>query len=351
MDPVPDNGGDRPMELARTLIGQSAAMRRVRELLEKAAATDVTILLTGPTGSGKEVAARMVRYLSRRRKGPFVPVNCGALPPELLESELFGHEKGAFTGALTRRAGRFELAHQGTLFLDEVGDMPAAMQVRMLRVLQERVVDRVGGCEPVRVDVRLVAAAQHDLAALCEQGRFRPDLYYRLNLFPIAMPALAERREDIPLLVAELERRARATFGFGIGLTAGAIDLLCENDWPGNVRELANVIERLAVLFPDEVADADKVQACLGRRSRSDANERAPRVNLKDEVAQLEARLIRGALAACDGVVELAAQRLGLRRTTLVEKIKRLRDAGLLPAGGHHVADDDDAGLAVGVAS
>ncbi|WP_252345752.1 sigma 54-interacting transcriptional regulator, partial [Shewanella indica] len=194
-------------KLFRSLVGRSEGIANVRHLINQVAGSDATVLVLGPSGTGKEVVARNIHYLSERRDGPFIPVNCGAIPPELLESELFGHEKGSFTGAISSRKGRFELAEGGTLFLDEIGDMPLQMQVKLLRVLQERVFERVGGNKAINADVRVVAATHRNLETMIEEGEFREDLFYRLNVFPIEMPPLSERRDDIPLLLQELVSR------------------------------------------------------------------------------------------------------------------------------------------------
>ncbi len=230
--------------------GDSAAMRELRALIERVAPTEATVLVLGESGTGKELVARHLHELSARAAGPFVPVNCGAIPPELLESELFGHEKGAFTGALTARVGRFEYAAGGTLFLDEIGDMPAPMQVKLLRVLQERCFERVGGNRSIRCDVRIVAATHRDLDAAIGAGTFREDLYYRLNVFPLRVPALRERIEDLPALIEQLGARRRAEGGRAPQLARATVATLARHDWRGNVRELQNLLERLAILHP-----------------------------------------------------------------------------------------------------
>jgi len=250
-------GGSRSLELFRNLGGTSKAVVEVRRLIEQVAGTDTSVLLLGESGTGKEVVARNVHYQSKRRYKPFVPVNCGAIPPDLLESELFGHEKGAFTGAIGSRIGRFEMAVGGTLFLDEIGDMPLAMQVKLLRVLQEQTFERVGGNRSLTVDVRIVAATHSNLEDAIVAGRFRDDLYYRLNVFPIDMPPLRARFEDLPLLVNDLINRLEHEKRGSIRLTPAALDSLCHYHWPGNVRELANLMERLVVLYPYGVVDLD----------------------------------------------------------------------------------------------
>ncbi len=331
----------RSLELFRSLTGDSPAIRRTRKLIEQVADTDVTVLILGESGTGKEVIARNLHYRSSRRHKPFVPVNCGAIPGELLESELFGHEKGAFTGALSARQGRFEMAEGGTLFLDEIGDMPLAMQVKLLRVLQERCFERVGGNRTIHCDVRVIAATHRDLEAEIKAGRFREDLYYRLNVFPIEVPALRERREDIPALVADLIARIENEKRGSVRLTAAALETLKRYDWPGNVRELANLIERLAVLYPYGVVDvADLPEKILRRIGETPVPQpaavpvlRPPAagaptlpeegLDLKAHLSSLERELIRQALEECNGVVAHAAKRLKMRRTTLVEKLRK----------------------------
>ncbi|MBR9805383.1 sigma-54-dependent Fis family transcriptional regulator, partial [bacterium] len=242
--------GNRDPLLFRSLVGTSRNIRHVRELMAQVADKDVTVLITGESGTGKEVVARNLHYHSPRGKQPFVPVNCGAIPPELLESELFGHEKGAFTGAITSRAGRFEMANGGTLFLDEIGDMPLNMQVKILRVLQERSYERVGGNKTIEADVRIIAATHKNLEEMIEAGEFREDLYYRLNVFPIEMPSLRDRIEDLPLLINELVSRLENEQRGSIRFNSAAIMSLCQHQWPGNVRELANLVERMAIMLP-----------------------------------------------------------------------------------------------------
>src|SRR3990170_662518 len=245
----------RDPELFRSLVGKSAGIIEVRRLIEQVATSDTTVLIRGESGTGKEVVARNLHYHSARRGKPFVPINCGAIPSDLLESELFGHEKGAFTGAITARQGRFELAEGGTLFLDEIGDMSLTMQVKLLRVIQERVLERVGSNRSIHVDVRIIAATHRNLEEAIKEGKFREDLYYRLNVFPIEMPPLRERKEDIGLLVNELITRLEHEKRGSVRLTPAAVMALCTYHWPGNVRELANLIERLVIMHPFGVVD------------------------------------------------------------------------------------------------
>src|SRR5690554_5026176 len=249
-DEARDRGRQREPNLFRSLVGTSRAIQHVRQMMQQVADTEASVLILGESGTGKEVVARNLHYHSKRRGGPFVPVNCGAIPAELLESELFGHEKGAFTGAISSRAGRFELAEGGTLFLDEIGDMPLPMQVKLLRVLQERTFERVGSNRTQSADVRIIAATHKDLEKMIVDGTFREDLYYRLNVFPIEMAPLRERIEDIPLLMNELISRMEHEKHGSIRFNSAAIMSLCRHDWPGNVRELANLVERMAIMHP-----------------------------------------------------------------------------------------------------
>lgn len=341
---------DRPrnVELFRSLVGNSRAIRNVRKLISQVAGADANVLILGESGTGKEVVARNIHYYSSRRNGPFIAVNCGAIPGELLESELFGHEKGAFTGAVSSREGRFEAARGGTLFLDEIGDMSLPMQVKLLRVLQERVFERVGSNRSIPADVRIVAATHRVLEEQIARGQFREDLYYRLNVFPIEMPPLRERVEDLPLLLEEIIARLEHDRGASVRLTPAAVIALCQWRWPGNVRELANLIERLAILHPFGTVDlADlpenyrvqpgiggatptempTVHPALAQLAGSDGPSlpRLPRegLDLKQHLAEVEINLIRQALDASDGVVSQAAKLLRLGRTTLVEKLRK----------------------------
>ena len=241
----------RSLELFRNLVGSSAGIQRVRNMIEMVARSDANVLIVGESGTGKEVVARHVHHHSGRRSKPFVPLNCGAIPPDLLESELFGHEKGAFTGAITSRQGRFEMADGGTLFLDEIGDMSLSMQVKLLRVLQERTFERVGSNTCISVNVRILAATHVNLEDAINEGRFREDLYYRLNVFPIDTPPLRERTEDLPLLINDLVERLDHEGRGSIRLTASSVASLSQYTWPGTVRELANLIERLSNLYPN----------------------------------------------------------------------------------------------------
>ncbi len=334
----------RSPELFRSLVGSSRGINVVRQLIEQVADSEATVLILGESGTGKEVVARNLHYRSSRRDKPFVPINCGAIPPELLESELFGHEKGAFTGAISTRKGRFELAEGGTLFLDEIGDMSMHMQVKLLRVLQERVFERVGSNKTMAADVRIMAATHQNLEEAINNGKFREDLYYRLNVFPIEMPPLRERIEDVPLLINEIITRLEHEKRGSTRLTASAIGALCQYHWPGNIRELSNLVERLVIMYPYGVVDAgdlpDKYRGGDARGDRMPSGEvtknivvqfdplaapRLPRegLDLKEHLNNLEYNLIKQALDDADGVVAHAANRLRLRRTTLVEKLRK----------------------------
>lgn len=350
--------------LERKLVGQSHDIREIRKLIQQVAGSEANVLVLGESGTGKEVVARGIHQLSRRAKGPFVPVNCGAIPPDLLESELFGHEKGAFTGAIGVRKGRFELAQGGTLFLDEIGDMPLPMQVKLLRVLQERVFERIGSSKSISADVRVVAATHRQLDTMIADGRFREDLYYRLNVFPIEMPALRERAEDVPLLLREIAERFKEERGISVRLTERALQSLEAHPWPGNVRELANLIERLSIThpnqwvdvndlphkyrhidaedltpeYPEELLERDALNAIFSEQDEEGDDESSELssldvtgsaeipesgLNLKDMLAEIEVEMIKQALDRADGVVAKAADLLSMRRTTLVEKMKK----------------------------
>ncbi|MEM6998527.1 MAG: sigma-54 dependent transcriptional regulator [Pseudomonadota bacterium] len=337
-----EDGTPRSLELFRSLNGNSKSIQKVKRMVEKVSKTDANVLITGDSGAGKEVVARNIHYQSSRRNKPFVPINCGAIPADLLESELFGHEKGAFTGAITARQGRFEMAEGGTLFLDEIGDMSLNMQVKLLRVLQERTFERVGSNKSISADVRIIAATHVNLEDAIETGRFREDLYYRLNVFPIEMPSLKERSEDLPMLISDLTERLQHEGNVGVNLTTSAIASLTEYSWPGNVRELANLIERLSILYPNGMVDVhdlpEKYQSqrvmehtpeIIETEIETDVVMRMPRlprsgVDLRDHINTIEQTLIKQALDESNGVVAHAAKRLNMGRTTLVEKMRKL---------------------------
>ncbi len=312
------------------LVGVSEPIRQVMEFVQKVADSDSTVMMQGESGTGKELVARMLHFNSLRKDRPLVPVNCGAIPENLLESELFGHEKGSFTGATHARMGRFELANGGTIFLDEIGEMSLPLQVKLLRVLQEREFERVGGNRTIHVDVRIVAATNQDLEMLVEEKRFRKDLFYRLNVIPIVIPPLRDRRSDIPLLIDHFLTRFNHTKHTEVsGLAPDALDMLTEYDWPGNIRELENMIERLVVIKKHGVLSTEDLPEKIRRRSAaSELKEQFIRfsedgINLSREVEQYEKHLIMEALRKANGVTSRAAQLLHLNRTTLVEKLKR----------------------------
>jgi formate hydrogenlyase transcriptional activator len=304
------------------LIGESAALRRVLKEAETVAPTGSTVLIRGESGTGKELVARAVHELSPRQGRTFVKLNCAAIPTGLLESELFGHEKGAFTGAISQKIGRFELAHQGTLFLDEVGDIPPELQPKLLRVLQEQELERLGSTRTIKVDVRLVAATNRDLARMVADGRFRSDLYYRLNVFPIALPPLRERRDDIPRLVRHFTQHFAQRMGRRIkAIPAAIMDALVRYPWPGNVRELQNVIERAVILSPGPA-----LQVPLGDLQSAVTQSPEPTAAAVT-LAEAEREHILGALRETGWVVagpKGAAARLGMKRSTLQEKMRKL---------------------------
>ena len=353
----------QPDGSARLPSGNSPAIRAVSALIRQVAGFDSTVLVLGESGTGKEVAARAIHDLSPRRNRPFVAVNCGAIPAELLESELFGHEKGAFTGAIAARKGRFEIAEGGTLFLDEIGDMSPSMQVKLLRVLQERVFERVGNHAPIRCNVRIVAATHRNLEASIAQGTFREDLFHRLNVFPIEMPALRERREDLAALVGEFAERNAAEGRGWVRFSAQALAALAEHSWSGNVRELSNLVERMSIVRAGqtvEVADLPpKYQPPKGwaaplsepAAAAESVSEEAPLseaaalallesagsgrpadpcalpeqgIDLREHLASIERALVQQALRRANGTVAQAARLLNLRRTTLVERLRKL---------------------------
>lgn len=304
------------------IVGSSEALRRVLVIVGKVASSDSTVLITGETGTGKELIARAIHKRSPRKSRPFISVNCGAIPQSLIASELFGHEKGAFTGAMERRLGRFELAEGGTIFLDEVGELPAETQIALLRVLQERTFERVGGNKSIPVDVRVIAATNRDLDQAIEDGTFRQDLYYRLSVFPVALPPLRDRADDIPLLVEYLTQRYAAKAGKKItSVSRRAIDLLTTYDWPGNVRELQNIIQR-AVILSDQTLTVDETWLTKkGRRMTEARGLSRPSTGQEKELIESALAEARGRVAGPDG----AAAKLGIPRSTLESKIRSLR--------------------------
>jgi two-component system response regulator HydG len=328
------------------LVGGAPAFRAVLDTLRQAAPTSATVLIAGESGTGKELAARLVHDLSPRAAGPFVPINCAAIPESLLESELFGHEKGAFTGAVSRREGRFERAHGGTLFLDEVGEMSPAVQVKLLRFLQDGVLERVGGGEPVRLDVRVVAATNKELAAEVRAGRFREDLFYRLDVVSVRLPALRERREDVPLLALTFLRRLADANGRRLsGFTPAALAALERYGWPGNVRELLHAIERAVVLSRGDVIDVGDLPETI-RVAAGPAPGAAPgpaggavapgiSIPLGTPMEEIERIVIRRTLEQTRGDKTLAAQILGIAARTIYRKLDRDEEGRLVdPAPG-----------------
>ncbi|MFK5894820.1 MAG: sigma-54 dependent transcriptional regulator, partial [Pseudomonadota bacterium] len=353
--------------LEKNLIGQSSGMKRVRKLIQQVASSNANVLILGESGTGKEVVARCVHKLSKRHNQAYVPVNCGAIPADLLESELFGHEKGAFTGAINTRQGRFELAQSGTLFLDEIGDMPLAMQVKILRVLQEKMFERVGGNKSIVADVRVLAATHRNLDERVTEGSFREDLFYRLNVFPIEIPPLKERVSDLPLLIHFLNQAIVEERDEKVIFSDQALASIFLHSWPGNIRELGNLVERLAIMFGSETIQYDdlpeKYQYDIndfdfsrltqdeGENNESQITENCEQIpaqtytraveniqqteqslidlsdngifDLKKHLGNLEQTLIEDALNKSNGVVAHAAKRLNIRRTTLVEKMRK----------------------------
>src|SRR5260370_865310 len=306
------------------IVGSSEALRKVLVQVAKVAPTDSTVLILGETGTGKELIARAIHNRSNRSNGAFIRVSCAAIPPSLIASELFGHEKGAFTGATQRRLGRFESADGGTIFLDEIGELPMETQIALLRVLQEREFERVGGNQPISVNVRVLAATNRDLRAAVAAGTFRQDLFYRLNVFPIRVPPLRDRREDIPLLVQYLIERYGEKAGKKIRkITKDTLDLFQAYDWPGNIRELQNVVERAVILCDGETFSVDKTWLQFESRTAT-----GPIVPLAARLVEKEKEVIESALAECDGRISGpsgAAAKLGIPRQTLESKIAKLR--------------------------
>lgn len=316
-------GGDGEM------VGRSAALDAVRDLIARVAPTDVRVLITGESGTGKELAAAAIHRTSQRARGPLVRVNCAAIPRDLVESELFGHERGAFTGATERRRGRFELAHGGTLFLDEAGDLSVEAQAKLLRALEAGEIERVGGSEPIPVDVRFVAATNKDLRAEVAAGRFREDLFFRLHVIPLHLPSLRERREDIPLLVQHFVARGHTRSGLRPPhFTAAAVEALTRHGWPGNVRELANIVERLAILHAGGDVGAAEVRTVLAGAGDGGLTEREYQEGderpLAERLDGYERRLLLGAIQAAGGSIAEAARRLRTDRANLYRRMRRL---------------------------
>ncbi|HLV27009.1 MAG TPA: sigma-54 dependent transcriptional regulator [Gemmatimonadales bacterium] len=341
--------------LAGDMVGDSPGMKTLRQLVARVAPSDARVLITGESGTGKELVAAAIHNQSERRSRPFIRVNCAAIPRDLVESEMFGHERGAFTGATERRIGRFELAHTGTLFLDEVGDLGPEAQAKLLRAIEAREIERVGGGKPIRVDVRIVAATNKDLARAVSDGSFREDLFFRLNVIPVDVPALRDRPDDIPLLVRHFSALHRSRTGQRQPTwSQGAMDLLSRYPWPGNVRELANIVERLAILHAgaqvtsSDVGDvltlesrgaagqASRVTPTGGMESPAMAATAAPHdIPLVDLLDEYERGLINRALSGAEGNIAEAARRLRTDRPNLYRRMRRL---GIGPAASDNLA-------------
>ncbi|GFK92980.1 Transcriptional regulatory protein ZraR [Fundidesulfovibrio magnetotacticus] len=314
------------------IIGRSKAMGQVLELVERAAPSRSTVLITGESGTGKELIAKAIHFASPRKDQPFVSVNCMALNPGILESELFGHEKGSFTGAVAKRRGRFEAAQGGTLFLDEIGELSADIQVKLLRVLQERSFERVGGTQTVEADIRVVAATNKNLTEAVKAGTFREDLFYRLNVVSIQMPALRERREDVPLLAVHFLRKYAEENAKNVqGFATEAVDALTGYEWPGNVRQLQNVVERCVVLASGELIGVEELPAEVRDEEtqyKSAVDLLPVQINLGETLERIEAALVRRALARVDFVQVKAAEMLGVSKSLLQYKLKKYNIAG-----------------------
>ena len=313
------------LEPGQEMVGTSAAIEDVRALVRRVAATDSRVLVTGESGTGKELVAVAIHGTSQRSRGPFVRINCAAIPRDLIESEMFGHEKGSFTGATSQRRGKFELASGGTLFLDEVGDLSPEAQAKLLRAIEAGEIERVGGDELIPVDVRVVAATNHDIETEVKEGRFREDLFFRLHVMPIHVPPLRERRDDIPLLIAHFVERFRARHGlrppdFG----EAAMKALAAYAWPGNVRELGNAIERLMILYPERAIAASEIETVLPRVQLAPAATDLEAGSLSEMLDRYERQVIRNALDHAGGNVAEAARRLNTDRPNLYRRMKRL---------------------------
>ncbi|UCF18706.1 MAG: sigma-54-dependent Fis family transcriptional regulator [Gemmatimonadota bacterium] len=313
------------LEPGQELVGKSQAMEDIRALVRRVASTDSRVLITGESGTGKELVAVAIHGLSERRRKPFVRINCAAIPRDLIESEMFGHEKGAFTGATAQRRGKFELADGGTLFLDEVGDLSPEAQAKVLRAIEAGEIERVGGSALIPVDVRIVAATNHDLETEVREGRFREDLFFRLHVMPIRIPPLRERKEDIPLLVAHYFDRFRARHALRPPtLTDPALNTMLAYEWPGNVRELGNAVERLMILYPDQAIDASEVSSVLPRIRLTGPLPPRDGGSLSELLENYERGLIQATLEAAGGNIAEAARRLSTDRPNLYRRMKRL---------------------------
>ncbi len=314
------------------IIGKSEAIQKILNLIDKISKSDSTVLITGESGTGKELVARLIHEQSARAIKPFIPVNCAAIPSELLESELFGYEKGAFTGAINSRPGRFELADEGTIFLDEVGDMPINLQVKILRVIQERSFEKIGSTKPINVNVRIIAATNKNLENEVKEGKFREDLFWRLNVVPLIIPPLRERKEDIPILCDYFINRFSTKFGYKLNLNKEVLDLFKKYDWPGNVRELENLIERLYVFSDNGVVKFEDIPERIKFKENSippdliydEFNPFATEIDLNELIMEYERKLILHSLNMNKWIISKSAKYLKINRTTLIEKMKRL---------------------------
>jgi len=307
------------------IIGTSDAIKKIREIISQAAESDARILITGENGTGKEIIARAIHLASNRAENPFVDVNCAAIPETLIESELFGHEKGAFTDAISRRKGRFELAHGGTLFLDEIGDMSLSAQAKVLRVIQEQKIERIGGEKTIETDVRIIAATNHDLEKACNEGRFRQDLFFRLNVIPIHVKPLRERLEDIPILLMHFLKNLHRE----ITLEASALDILAAHDWPGNIRELKNLSERIAVMHGGDVITGDDLQKLLDKKIKNAQNtqntlsEDIFEKNFNDAKESFEKYYLEFQLLKNNGIISRTAEAIGIYPSNLHAKLRK----------------------------
>ena len=309
------------------MLGEHPSIKKIYEIIQRVAATDVTVLITGESGTGKELVARAIHNVSLRADRPFVPVNCAAIPENLLESELFGHARGAFTGAHSSRAGLFQLANHGTILLDEVGELPLPLQAKLLRVLQDGTVRPIGTDHPVEVQVRVIASTNKDLAHQVEKGSFREDLFFRLQVIPLHLPPLRARRSDIPLLVNHFLDKSTRKHGVSVSITREAMIYLWEYDWPGNIRELENLIERLVLLSDNGITDLKdlppNIRSYVSEKKFPHPTLGNGQIDLRDATEQLQYRLMEEALRLSNGNKSAAARMLGLKRTTLVAKLRR----------------------------
>lgn len=308
------------------MVGEHPSIKKIQEIIQRVAVTDATVLITGESGTGKELAARAIHNLSLRADRPFVPVNCAAIPENLLESELFGHARGAFTGAHAARAGMFQLANHGTILLDEVGELPLPLQAKLLRVLQDGAVRSVGSDQLVNVNVRVIASTNKDLAHQVEKGTFREDLFFRLQVIPIHLPPLRARRSDIPLLINHFLECSNRKHGLPVTISREAMIYLWEYDWPGNIREMENLVERLVILSEDSVTDLKdlpvNIRAFVSDKKSPQPTLSGGQINLRQATEQLQFRLMEEALRLTNGNKSAAARMLGLKRTTLVAKLR-----------------------------